>query len=119
MSIECSECERDLRGGHDKSCSRYDKSTECPNCGQSDYFQYSDGVRDCNRCLYSWSPEKREVQVSDLHAAMKKVEKETKDRALACYIEAAKNALRNVQVAIEEGDTDEAIRLIKEALGED
>jgi len=25
MSIECSECERDLRGGHDPSCSRYKK----------------------------------------------------------------------------------------------
>jgi hypothetical protein len=23
MSLECSECERDLRGGHDPSCSRY------------------------------------------------------------------------------------------------
>jgi hypothetical protein len=23
MSIECGECERDLRGGHDESCSRY------------------------------------------------------------------------------------------------
>lgn len=23
MSIECGECERDLRGGHDMSCSRY------------------------------------------------------------------------------------------------
>ena len=23
MSIECGECERDLRGGHDPSCSRY------------------------------------------------------------------------------------------------
>ncbi len=23
MSVECSECERDARGGHDPSCSRY------------------------------------------------------------------------------------------------
>ncbi len=23
MSLECSECERDLRGGHDEGCSRY------------------------------------------------------------------------------------------------
>lgn len=23
MSIECAECEHDLRGGHDESCSRY------------------------------------------------------------------------------------------------
>ena len=33
MSIECSECERDLRGGHDESCSRY--------------------VRPCDQCLNS------------------------------------------------------------------
>lgn len=26
MSLECSECERDLRGGHDPSCSRYKPS---------------------------------------------------------------------------------------------
>jgi hypothetical protein len=26
MSVECSECERDLRGGHDPSCSRYDRA---------------------------------------------------------------------------------------------
>jgi len=25
MSIECRECERDLRGGHDEECSRYVK----------------------------------------------------------------------------------------------
>jgi hypothetical protein len=29
MSIECSECERDLRGGHDPACSRY---SPCPLC---------------------------------------------------------------------------------------
>ena len=26
MSIECSECERDLRGGHDPSCSRFHRT---------------------------------------------------------------------------------------------
>jgi len=30
MSLECSECERDLRGGHDPSCSRYIKP--CTKC---------------------------------------------------------------------------------------
>ena len=30
MSLECSECERDLRGGHDPSCSRYRKP--CEDC---------------------------------------------------------------------------------------
>lgn len=27
MSLECSECERDLRGGHDIACSRYNLIT--------------------------------------------------------------------------------------------
>lgn len=26
MSIECGECERDLRGGHDETCSRHPKN---------------------------------------------------------------------------------------------
>lgn len=29
MSIECGECERDLRGGHDDDCSRAQKCPEC------------------------------------------------------------------------------------------
>jgi hypothetical protein len=28
VSLECSECEHDLRGGHDPSCSRYVKPCE-------------------------------------------------------------------------------------------
>lgn len=32
MSMECGECEHDLRGGHHPSCSRY-KPCACPNCG--------------------------------------------------------------------------------------
>ena len=43
MSIECGECEHDLRGGHDPSCSRYkppeatmsDTERVCPYCGDS------------------------------------------------------------------------------------
>ena len=31
MSLECSECERDLRGGHDPSCSRYVKANAEPD----------------------------------------------------------------------------------------
>lgn len=31
MSVECGECERDLRGEHDPSCSRY-KPYICANC---------------------------------------------------------------------------------------
>ena len=30
MSLECSECERDLRSGHDQSCSQY--RGEPPEC---------------------------------------------------------------------------------------
>ena len=33
MSLECSECERDLRGEHDESCSRYIKP--CKECEES------------------------------------------------------------------------------------
>ncbi len=31
MSLECGECERDLRGGHDSTCSRYARYL-CPAC---------------------------------------------------------------------------------------
>lgn len=34
MSAECSECERDLRGGHDPSCSRYVSPPRCVKCGK-------------------------------------------------------------------------------------
>ena len=56
MSMECSECERDLRGGHAKDCSRYDPSHECPQCGDTEYFQYSDGTRQCDVCNSCWKP---------------------------------------------------------------
>jgi hypothetical protein len=29
MSIECAECERDVRGGHDDECSRASRCTRC------------------------------------------------------------------------------------------
>jgi len=32
MSLECSECERDLRGGHDKSCSHWTPEQELCTC---------------------------------------------------------------------------------------
>ena len=34
MSMECAECERDLRGGHDPACSRYKAPPDCPRCGE-------------------------------------------------------------------------------------
>jgi hypothetical protein len=46
MSIECAECERDLRGGHDPSCSRHRYCT-CGH-GQSSHDFENDG--DCCRC---------------------------------------------------------------------
>ena len=38
MSIECSECERDLRGGHDESCSRYRDPRNAVCEAASDYL---------------------------------------------------------------------------------
>ena len=40
MSLECSECERDRRGPHDPSCSRYRlsqacKAGDCEQCEES------------------------------------------------------------------------------------
>jgi hypothetical protein len=32
MGLECVECERDLRGGHDPSCSRYKRTCDYPYC---------------------------------------------------------------------------------------
>ena len=36
MSLECSECERDLRGPHDPSCSRFDRTGHCEGCCDED-----------------------------------------------------------------------------------
>ena len=38
MSIECSECERDARGGHDPSCSRYRDPRDAVCEAVSDYL---------------------------------------------------------------------------------
>jgi hypothetical protein len=43
MSLECSECERDLRSGHDPSCSRY---VRC-KCGHGIEDHGDDGVSYC------------------------------------------------------------------------
>lgn len=42
MSLECSECERDLRGGHDPECSRF---VPCPACGSKDR---DDRINNCD-----------------------------------------------------------------------
>lgn len=38
MSLECSECEHDLRGGHDPSCSRYRDRRDAVCEAASDYM---------------------------------------------------------------------------------
>jgi len=45
MSIECGECEHDLRGPHDPSCSRYKPPPKCPECG--DRLKDGDGYLYC------------------------------------------------------------------------
>lgn len=58
MSIECSECERDLRGGHDPSCSRY-RVPGCSRCDGlvqfEDYFGTEEWPATCQSCgLEHW-----------------------------------------------------------------
>lgn len=47
MSLECRECERDIRGGHDPSCSHYDRRV-C-NCGHL-AEQHDDDDGWCEEC---------------------------------------------------------------------
>lgn len=47
MSLECSECERDLRGGHDPSCSRY-KPWICTN--PLKHHRFAEYVNGCPKC---------------------------------------------------------------------
>jgi hypothetical protein len=49
---------------------------------------------------------------------MKQQEKDDIERTARMFMENARNALRAVKIAIEEGDDEEAIRLIDEALGD-
>lgn len=51
MSIECGECEHDLRGGHHPSCSSY-KPCVCPVC--AGFLSDGDG--------YLWCPKHGEVE---------------------------------------------------------
>lgn len=41
MSVECAECERDLRSGHHHLCSRY---TPPPKCSKCEVYMHDDGV---------------------------------------------------------------------------
>ena len=48
-----------------------------------------------------------------------KIQREDMERNFRNFMENARNAMRAVKIAIEEGDDEEALRLIAEALGED
>lgn len=47
MSLECSECERDMRGPHDEGCSRYIPPVVC-KCGHSEGAHDEEGC--CVKC---------------------------------------------------------------------
>lgn len=57
--------------------------------------------------------------MSELAEFMKKQEQEDQERSVRAFMENARNAMRAVRIAIEEGDDQEALRLINEALGEE
>ena len=54
--------------------------------------------------------------MSELSDFFEKKEKDDRERQFKIFMENARNTMRAVKIAIEEGDTDEAIRLIDEAL---
>jgi len=56
--------------------------------------------------------------MSDIGDFMKQQEVDNREQQMRLFIGNAKNAMRAVKIAIEEGDDEEALRLISEALGE-
>lgn len=59
------------------------------------------------------------LDMSELREMMQKQQQEDTERAMNMFMENARNAMRAVKIAIEEGDDEEALRLIDEALGND
>lgn len=57
--------------------------------------------------------------MTDIGKFMKQQEQDATVRAFRIAMTNARNAMHAVKIAIEEGDTDEALRLIDEALGGD
>lgn len=57
--------------------------------------------------------------MSDIADFMRQQEKDNTAREFGMAMERARNAMRAVQIALEEGDDEEALRLVKEALGDD
>lgn len=72
MGMECGECERDLRGGHDASCSRY-KPQVCPVC--CDSLEDGDG--------YMWCKKHGEVDPLTNKAAIKEIARLNAERDAA------------------------------------
>ena len=56
--------------------------------------------------------------MSDIGDFMKQQEKDSIERAFRMAMKNARNAMRAVKIALEEGDIDEALRLIDDALCE-
>jgi hypothetical protein len=57
--------------------------------------------------------------MSAMSEAMMKVRMEEAERSSSNFMENARNAMRAVKIAIEEGNYEEAISLIDEATGDD
>jgi hypothetical protein len=53
--MECAECERDTRGGHDKSCSRY--TEYCRACGSQIKVQVQKGTGFCSQNCQDFGPD--------------------------------------------------------------
>lgn len=92
MGIECGECERDLRGGHDPSCSRY-RPCVCPFCLAS--LEDGDG--------YLWCREHGEVSPLENRMAVATIARLTAELAqsqaevAAAYDQAAVVCLADAQ----------------------
>lgn len=57
--------------------------------------------------------------MSGLREIMQEQQQRDAERAMTTFMENARNAMRAVKICIEEGDDEEALRLINEALGDD
>lgn len=72
MSVECGECERDLRGGHDPSCSRHPKNKKPPEVTSHDAILVLNMVQR----LEAWKPGWiRQAVTSEERDMVRKLEK--------------------------------------------
>lgn len=56
---------------------------------------------------------------NDIVHALHRVQRDEMERDFRIFMESARNSMRAVKIAIQEGDDEEAIRLIDEALGDE